>query len=158
MFTAAETHTLLTDPMRHAPLRRQCLEGLRFPEEFWGPDGIARVHQEAGGWPHLVQLVAESVVDEVNAAGRRAVDGDLFERALDRAVGRGLNVLYQLVRQECRTDEEWQYLAGFKLKDVQPAPSEAVLGSLRHRLLVVPDGEAWRLRVPLMQRWIRSRE
>jgi hypothetical protein len=40
----------------------------------------------------------------------------------------------------------------------QPPPDdEALHRSLRRRLLVVNEGTDWRLRVPLMQRWLRQR-
>jgi hypothetical protein len=31
-----------------------------FDPRFWGDGGIERIHTEAGGWPHLVQLLAET--------------------------------------------------------------------------------------------------
>ena len=47
---------------------------------------------------------------------------------------------------------------GFRRQDTQPPPTdEAVHRSLRRRLLVVEDDGEWRLRVPLMQRWLRER-
>jgi hypothetical protein len=50
-----------------------------------------------------------------------------------------------------------EYLAGFRSKDTQPAPPEEVFGALKRRWLLGRDGELWRLRVPLMQRWLRIR-
>ena len=38
-----------------------------------------------------------------------------------------------------------------------PPTDEALYTSLRRRLLVVDDGGQWRLRVPLMHRWLRQR-
>jgi len=52
---------------------------------------------------------------------------------------------------------EWDYLRAFRRHDTQPPPDdEAVHRSLRRRLLVVEENRAWRLRVPLMQRWLRE--
>lgn len=53
---------------------------------------------------------------------------------------------------------EWTYLCGFRTRDTQPPPSdEAAYQALRRRLLVAEDQGQWRLRVPLMQRWLRER-
>jgi len=35
--------------------------------------------------------------------------------------------------------------------------NEAIYTSLRHRLLVDEENGAWRLRVPLMARWLKQR-
>jgi hypothetical protein len=159
LFTPEETRLLLTDPLLHSPLwggRED--ERPRLAPEFWGEKGIERIHAEAGGWPHLVQLLAEKALDRVNEEGRDAADAVLFERAIGEAVVAGHNVLHQLLLGECRTEGEREYLEGFRRRDVQALPDdEAVLRTLRRRLLVVEDGGRLRLRVPLMQRWLRER-
>lgn len=158
MFTPEETSVLLTDPLRHAPRARLTdASGVHFSHDFWGPDGIQRIHQQAGGWPHLVQLIAQALVDLVNCKGKGEVAQPLFEEALDKAIVLGHVVFFELMHKECRFQAEWEYLAGFRTQDTQPAPSEEVLSALRCRLLVEPDGDYWRLRVPLMQRWLRAR-
>ena len=56
------------------------------------------------------------------------------------------------------TPAEWAYLRGFRTRDTQPPPDdETVYQALRRRLLVEPVNGEWRLRVPLMQRWLRER-
>jgi hypothetical protein len=157
-FTEAETRLLLTAPLKHSTLWPKDRPHPSFPAEFWGEGGIKCIHAEAGGWPHLVQLIAEVAVDLANAEQRRLIGPELFERALDEAIVRGHIVLYQLVRGECRLPGEWEYLSAFRQHEVQPPPKdEDVARSLRRRLLVVVDGDQWRLRVPLMRRWIRER-
>ena len=47
-----------------------------FPPEFWGEGGIDRIHREADGWPHLLQLIAETAVDLVNSEAE--LDGIAF--------------------------------------------------------------------------------
>ena len=85
------------------------------------PDGIERIHAEAGGWPHLVQLIAEP----------------LLEHALDQAIVSGHNVLYELLRSESSLVGEWKYLSKFRSRETQPPPDdEAIAQSLRRRLLV----------------------
>ena len=162
-FTEAETRLLLTEPLRHSTLWSKDNPSRprpSFPAEFWGPGGIERIHAEAGGWPHLVQLIAETVVDLLNDEGRRQVDPGLFERALDEAIVRGHNVLYELMRRESFLPGEWEYLSAFRKQETQPPPEdEAMARSLRRRMLVTMDDEVgqWRLRVPLMRRWLLNR-
>jgi hypothetical protein len=159
MFTVEETRALLTDPLKHAPMRREIWETRpQFEPEFWGPGGIEAIHTEAGGWPHLVQLLAETLLDEVNKRSLANVDAALFQEGLDRALVRGHNVLYQLLNGECTIHGEWDYLAGFRRAETQPPPEDdAMHRSLRRRLLIDDSGGTWRLRVPLMQRWMQKR-
>jgi len=154
-----ETRLLLTDPLRYSPLwKRDDPRRPRFDPGFWGPGGIERIHAEADGWPRLVQLIAETAVDLVNDSALAGVDGALMDRALDRAVVRGDNVLRLLVQSESTLRGEWEYLVGFRRSETQAPPiEEALCTSLCRRLLVADEGGQWRLRVPLMQRWLRKR-
>jgi AAA domain len=159
LFSEAETRLLLTEPMSRSPLwSSEEDKRPRFPAGFWGDGGVERIHREAGGWPHLVQLLAETTVDLVNESGAREADAALLERASARAIVRGDTVLRQLLERECTVPGEWDYIAGFRRNDAQPPPvDEAVYRSLRRRLLVVEKNGLWRLQVPLMQRWLRER-
>jgi hypothetical protein len=161
-FTLAETRLLLTEPLKHSSLwRGNEAKRPRFDAAFWGTEegsGIDYIHAQAGGWPHLVQLIAETLVDLVNEEEAHAVTPALLQRALDKAIVRGHNVLYELLRRECTLPGEWEYLECFKKLDAQPAPEdEAIARSLRRRELMAIDGDEWRLRVPLMERWLRVR-
>lgn len=158
-FEPVETRLLLTEPLKHSSLWRDSgAETPRFEPGFWGGGGIERIHAEAGGWPHLVQLIAETVVDLVNDTGGASVDGVLLERALDRAVVRGNNVFLELLERESRLPGEWDYLRAFRRVEEQPVPDdEAMDRSLRRRRLVVEEDGRYRLRVPLMGRWLRQR-
>ena len=158
-FEPSETRLLLTEPLRHSALWRNLeAERPRFEPGFWGEGGIERIHAETGGWPHLVQLVAETVVDLVNDSENAAVDGTLLERAFDRAVVRGNNVFLELVEKESQLPGEWDYLRTFRTTEEQPAPAdEAVARSLRRRRLVLEEDGRFRLRVPIMGRWLRDR-
>ena len=157
MFTTDETYLLLTDPVARVGYWKDAPDRPHFATEFWGPGGIETVHREAGGWPHLVQLIAETVVDLTNNIGAREVDDGLMQRALDKAVVRGKNVLYELMQRESTLAGEWEYLLAFRKRDTQAPPDdEAICRSLRRRRLMQEDGDEWRLRVPLMQRWLRS--
>jgi hypothetical protein len=83
LFSEKETRFLLTEPLKHSPLWREDDPGHsrpRFELGFWGEDKIESVHSEAGGWPHLVQLIAETVVDLLNDEASRQVTSLLMER------------------------------------------------------------------------------
>jgi hypothetical protein len=88
MFTSDETYVLLTDPMRHAPRALSAAApNIHFPPESWGPGGIERIDREAGGWPHLVQLIAQALTDIVNRTGQGTVNDRTFDEALDMSPG-----------------------------------------------------------------------
>jgi hypothetical protein len=160
LFSEDETKVLLTEPLSHSSFwQRNEAKRPHFPAEVWGEGGIERIHAEAGGWPHLVQLIAETTIDILNDSNEQAANFSLLNKAFDRAVVRGDLVLRQLVQNECRSPGEWDYVRGFRRFDEQPVPQEdLVYQSLRRRLLVT-EGENlfWRLRVPIMQRWLRQR-
>ena len=158
-FTAAETRLLLTEPLKYSKLwPKDDPTRPRFTPGFWGEGGIERIHAETGGWPHLVQLVAETVVDLLNDDQRSSADAEILERALDKAIVRGHTVLYELMRGESTLPGEWDYLAAFRHRSIQRPPDDQTVDrSLRRRLLVAEDGGEWQLRVPLMERWLRQR-
>ena len=158
-FEPAETRLLLTEPLKHSSLWTSFeSERPRFEPGFWGTGGIQRIHAESGGWPHLVQLVAETVVDLVNDSGISFVDEALLEKAFDRAVVRGNNVFFELVEKESQLLGELAYLNAFRTAEELPLPAdEAMYRSLRRRRLVVEEGDRLRLRVPLIARWLRHR-
>jgi len=150
---------LLTEPLKHSKLwQADDPARPRFAPEMWGERGIERIYDETGGWPHLVQLVAETLVDRMNDAGKGRVDDELFERGLDAAVTAGDAVLSQLLKGESRLPGEWEFLLAFRAHEAQSPPEDdEVRRSLRRRLVVVEDGDAWRLRAPLFRRWLRKR-
>lgn len=156
-FTLAETRLLLTEPLKHSTLLPQdSPKRPRFDASFWGENGIERIHHEAGGWPLLVQLIAETIIDLVNDEAAPAVTTELMECALNELIVRGHNVLYELVRRESFLPGEWEYLSNFRKSETQPPPGdENVAASIRRRLLIEGDNGQWRLRVPLMARWLR---
>jgi hypothetical protein len=159
-FTEAETRLLLTDPLKYSPLwESDDPKRHPFGPAFWGDGSIERIHTEAGGWPHLVQLLAGTTVDLFNdIEDTQQVNTALLERAIDKAVTVGDTVLRQLLQPKDALPEEWEYLRGFRTRDVQPPPdNERVYQALRRRLLVAEENGEWRLRVPLMQRWLRQR-
>jgi hypothetical protein len=143
LFTLDETRLLLTEPLRHSALwqtgdpRRP-----RFDPGFWGDGGIERIHHQAAGWPHLVQLIAETAVDVVNNSAASQMDAALQDATLDKAIVRGDAVLRLLMQIESTLPGEWDYLRGFRRQDTQPPPDdEAIYNSLRRRLIVIEQGD-----------------
>ncbi len=71
----------------------------------------------------------------------------------------GSAVFTELLERECRVEGELAYLRQFRLNEVQDPPEDDEIGrSLRRRWLTreTPEGR-YRLRVPLMRRWLRER-
>lgn len=82
--------------------------------------------------------------------------GEGSRELLDESVDRGRTVLSQLMKGASTLDGEWAYLMGFREKEEQGAPEdERVRRSLLRREVVIEEGGVWRLRVPLMGRWLR---
>jgi len=158
-FSLAETRLLLTDPLKQSPLyARDTEKRPRFDSGFWGEDGIEWVHEKTAGWPHLVQLLASTAVDHANESVADSLDKKMLETVAEKSVVLGDTVLRQLLRGETKSDAEAAYIAGFRTKDTQPAPTdEATHQSLRHRQIMTEENNHWRLKVPLMQQWLRTR-
>ena len=158
-FSEAETRLLLTEPSGIRACGRRATRGGRGSRPRSGAragSSASTPRRRAGRiWS---QLVAETVVELVNLRGLKEASPGLLEEALVKAVVRGDVVLRQLVRNECGVEGEWAYLEGFREAEVQPVPTdEAVRRSLRRRLLVEEADGGWRMRVPLMRRWLIAR-
>ena len=88
----------------------------------------------------------------------RTLPGALLEQALDASVERGRNAMIQMVEKQCRLAGEWEHLRAFARLESQPVPEDAeVRWALnRRQLCMKADSGEWRLRVPLMGRWLRK--
>jgi hypothetical protein len=158
MFTPAETRVLLTEPLMYSPDLKDNPKRPHFDASFWGQGGIERIHTEAGGWPHLVQLLAEVLVDLVNDDKASIITAKLMDQAFEKATERGHNVLYELMCRESTVAGEWEYLSEFRRVEEQALPvDEKIAFSLRRRKLIEESNGCWRLRVPLMARWLKLR-
>ncbi len=92
----------------------------------------------------------------MNDGGVHGADERLLDRALDRAVEHGYSVFLELIERESALLGELAYLRRFAREETLPIPEDdAVDRSLRRRLLVVPEGDRYRLRAPIMARWLR---
>lgn len=160
LFSREETRELLTEPMKTSTLFKDPAKRPSFAPSFWGgEEGITRLHDEAAGWPHLVQLLAQHTVELVNQEGRTGLDTDLFERVCTKAVTEGTVVFTELLEKESLIEGEYAYLRQFRRTEEQDPPTDlAIERSLQRRWLVneTPEGK-FRLRVPLMRRWLQAR-
>lgn len=154
MFTSDESTGLLADPMRHAPNLDE--NRTLLADDTWGPGGAAAIHDEAGGWPYFVQLLAESTLYTLTRDGAAQLDRDSHERMLDLALERGEQPLHELILGES-TEAERRWLSQLMSSDgAMPPDDPLVRRALRRRMLVDDtDGDRWTLRVPLMRRWLR---
>ncbi len=119
---------------------------------------MPRIYSETRGWPHLVQLVAQTAISLLLSSQSRILNDQLLEEAFDRAVEYGHITLFELMRKETSLTGEWEYLEAFCNEKIQDPPSDpSIATSLRRRRLVEANEEgAWELRVPLMARWLRK--
>jgi hypothetical protein len=158
-FSLEETRCLLTEPMRHSdqwdpndPKRPG------FSPNFWGEKNITRIFKASGGWPHLVQLLAETAIDLCNDESREKITPDILDRVMAKAVVAGDTVLRQLLKGES-DKAEWDYIRGFIRQTIQPPPKDdTIYQKLRHRQIIAQTANGdWYLRVPLMQHWLQKR-
>ena len=156
-FSFEESRELLTDPLQHA--RDRGAAGLsRFDAAFWGTSGVAYIHHETAGWPNFVQLLAQKSVYLANERGITQVTADILDAAAAESLVSGENAFHKILVAENRLPGEWDYLLGFREREVQPPPEDFEMRrSLRRRLLVVDENGLWRMRVPLMRRWLIER-
>ena len=154
MFTPEESLRLLSDPLGHAP--RVDEHRPRFSHATWGPGGALEIHRQAGGWPHLVQLLAETALTLLTDSSCQELNDELFGRMLVEAGRRGEQVLRQLVKEES-SHEEWQWLLKFRMSDAVLPPDDIELRRALKRRQIIQETEGWwSMRVPMMQRWLKN--
>ena len=121
------------------------------------------VFEVASLWHTALALGRDTVDQEEMSALREyplveAVPYNCHPGGLYGQIVRGHNVLYELLIRECTVDAERDCVQAFRRHETQvPPDDQAVYRSLRRRLLVTEAGGQWRLRVPLMARWLRER-
>ena len=162
VFAREETRLLLSEPLKYSRREqaRQAIGSGTFGRRFWGEDGMDRIHDEAGGWPHLVQLLAATTVDLCNQRSLDHADAALLDEAFAKAVVAGDSVLAELMLYRSEEfPDAWTYLSAFRSVPQQPPPASDDLRLLLKRNLLVRETAAddWELRVPLMRRWLRER-
>ena len=160
-FSPEETRLLLTQPLEHSTRPDVKAAGqATFGAAFWGERGMEIIHEEAGGWPHLVQAIAATIVDLCNLHGRAQADPTVIEEAIAKTIVSSETVLADLMLyNSTKYPEAWEYLARFRTHDrLLPPENDALRRRLKRYLLVreTEDGQ-WQLSVPLMLRWLRKR-
>ncbi len=159
LFSIDETRLLLTEPLRHSTFwAKDAVDRPCFSENLWGHNGIERAQAESAGWPFFVQLIAETIVDMLNDSELVIVNDELFEKALDKSIVKSDTTFKELLYNECKYPGELEYIKEFRNADFQPPPKdEDINKSLRRRLLVEEENGQWRLKAPIMLRWLKKR-
>jgi type II secretory pathway predicted ATPase ExeA len=155
-FSLQETRVLLTDPLRSSP-NSELRSNVNY-SQFWGPGCVDRIHEQAGGWPQLVQAVAVNTVEICNREQLTSADAAVIDRALLDTITSSDAVLAELMLYKSREyPDTWDYLQQFTAHDELPPPTDAELRRRLKRFLLVADTghQTWKLRVPLMQRWLQ---
>ena len=130
---------------------------------FWPEPMIARIQHETQGWPALVQGVAKQVIARCNRDKVLRPTDAILEGALDAVLSSMDSTLQQLLlfsgNLPPTEKAAGEYLRGFRTADTLPPPTDDVIRRLleRHELVSVTATGDWRLRVPLMLRWLRKR-
>ncbi len=165
-FSMPETHQLLTEPMRHAQAfgdRTPAMAGFFLETGFWPEPIIARIQHETQGWPALVQGVAKQVITLCNRAKVLRPTDEILEGALDAVLDSMATTFQQLLlfsgSLQDTEKRAGEYLRGFRTADTLPLPTDGDIRRLleRHELMTATETGEWRLRVPLMLRWMRKR-
>ena len=159
-FTEAETQELLTEPLKHArafgarPLPEQA-----FFKNFWKPGMIEAIHRESQGWPALVQGLAREICRECTTRNVLEPEHAILEPAFQRACSSldstlATLLLKQETKEPARSASRW--LQGFRTTHEQAPPEDEAVRDLlkRHELIADLNAPLWRLRVPLMQRYL----
>ena len=157
-FTPDETYLLLTDPLKFSPLFNADQERPRFDPAVWGTHGIERIQNDCAGWPHLVQLMAETIINYLREQGRDRLGEGEYAHCLDLAARAGHNLFHELIIKECAYPEEHTWLEGFTAKVHQKAPDhDPSLANLKRRALIRETDEGWTMIAPLMRHWLMHR-
>jgi hypothetical protein len=127
----------------------------RLPE---GEKGFLRQSSQVRQWVSEISRLQTRLSTIDRNSRLESENKRLLERALDHAIVRGHNVLYELMHRESFLPGEWEYLSAFRIREEQSPPEDEKLrASLRHRQLVEEHSGMWHLRIPLMARWLVRR-
>ena len=152
--------------MRHAQAfgdRTPAMAGFFLETNFWPTALIERIQHETQGWPALVQGVAKQVIALCNRAKVLRPSEEILDGALDEVLrSMDATLLQLLLGSESLQNTEKSaglYLRGFRTTDELPLPADDATRRLleRHELMTPPHNGQWKLRVPLMLRWLRKR-
>lgn len=174
-FSPEETHQLLTDPLRHAAaFSGRTPPDADFFRDFWHAGAVERIYHESQGWPALAQGIAREVVRICHRTQSLKSTPEILEKALDDVLESMSGTLTELMLQgvpdppDGEPDSEARALeraAGawlrnsFRTADEALAPADDRIRKLltRHELIADPHASDWKLRVPLMLRWLKKR-
>jgi hypothetical protein len=123
-----------------------------FPD-IYPPGGVERIIRETNAHPYLLQLVCDTLIQDLNEQGRLRADDADITRALDRAPERQ-TVFRDL--WDALTDEERALLR--KLADAGELILEpdAVLKELRQQGYIAEKAGRYTLAVSIFRTWVRG--
>jgi hypothetical protein len=122
---------------------------LRYPTEV-----SERLYQLTQGHPALLQRICKQIVDIANRDGRHAMTAADLDEALQRAIDQETPAMERFWNEFCRSPACRNCIENI-LADQAPGDRVA-LKRLANNGYIIPDGENWRLRVPLFEQWLRD--
>ncbi len=153
MFTFEETITLLTEPLKNSSLK----EVGYFDPSIWERHILEKIYAETAGWPHLVQLVAEICITNLNESDSGYINEIILENSFNEAIDKGRNVFNQLLKNESGISGEWEYLNSFSKNEFQKIPDDMdIRESIKTRELIKEAEGMWSIKVPLMKRYLEK--
>ncbi|PDV96878.1 hypothetical protein A9Q02_20065 [Candidatus Chloroploca asiatica] len=152
--SAAEAHSLLTEPRRGEPFELSYAEGV-----------VEQIIALTRCQPYLVQLVGETLVNEANRRKVRHVSPTMLEATLPLALRNGPPYFDNLWREQVGNTAA-EVAAGQAilraLADGQPLPTrdtsaaQAALRRMQRYRIIELVGTSYQIEVPLVARWVRE--
>jgi hypothetical protein len=130
--------------------------GLDFKLEYVD-EVVNEIMVQTHGHPYLLQLVCSAVVEESNARQTLQVDLALLEAALTRALDQGEPYFHNIWHEMAGPDGQLFLQQVAKADTPLPLNSHPALGRLVRRRILTQSNNAYRVEVPLVQRWLRER-
>jgi len=133
----SESLRLITEPV-----------DLRYP-----PEVPARLFELTQGHPALLQLICRELVDIANRDLKKQMGLVDLDEALCKVMNQETLAIEVFWSEFCAAPETrqtvWQILRN------EPPDHKPSLARLKEHGYIVADGEAWKLRVPLFDQWVR---
>ncbi|MEN8906141.1 MAG: hypothetical protein ABF289_09325, partial [Clostridiales bacterium] len=152
-FTLDEVRTLLVKPYKFSGINE--IKDTKI--EIWNDELIDIIYKETAGWPFFVQEVANKAIVFLNENNNGEVlNKDLLEMALEKVTESVYNNFNQLLNEESKIEGEWDYILNFSENKFQNKPSNyKIRESLKRRYIVDEVNGKYKLKVPLMERWLK---
>ncbi len=118
------------------------------------PEVIEYLFTVTQGHPTLLQMCCHHLVDIANQAQRKNMTvADVKQVITEHIVQRGTNALNTFLTEFCQLHQCRATID--QILDNQPITDQASLLKLEDYGYIIPDGATWKLRVPLLEMWLR---